>query len=291
MLEIKPDHMYKDDFDGLLTIKEFNDRTPRIEICPAVYYKCKNLYVTWRYDADTWEKDLFNLQCIMDELEGRIPVHLFMTYLPNARMDRPGKFAQDRETGAPYQLFTLKTFAKIINGMNFATVTLFDPHSDVSLALLDRVVADIDPGWNYFQILEKLEDPVAVFPDNGALKRYRKRMPKEVPKTFCEKIRDFDTQHVTGMYLFDADFVKGKDVLLIDDIISHGYTMYLAIKALMDCEPKSITIFATHIEESFKDGILYQKLEEGEIKAEIYTTNSIIRKWEEVPEYFHEMEA
>lgn len=268
-----------------ISIGEFNDQTPKIkvDISEILLMGHMNIQVTWTYEADRWERDLFNLQCIMDMLrdDPKIKVWLYIRYLPNARMDRTdGVMA-----------FTLKTFAKIINGMDFMSVTIDDPHSDVALAFIDRGRPDITNMDRYYRVCRKVDDPVIVFPDNGALQRYSKDVPVGVPKTYCEKTREWDTQHVVSMKLLYPETVKGKDVVLIDDIIAHGYTMYLAIQEIKKYSPKSITIYATHIEESFMDGILCQKLNEGEIEAQVYTTGSIIRKWDKVPEYFHILEG
>lgn len=266
-----------------ISIGEFNDQTPKIavDMCNLYLRDHRNLIAEWTYEADRWERDLFNLQCIMDALneDGRISVCLHIRYLPNARMDRTdGKMA-----------FTLKTFARIINGMGFRVVTIDDPHSDVALALIDRSKPSL--AMPCCDLCDKVDDPVIVFPDAGALHRYAKDMPDDVPVVYCEKVREWDTQHVVAMKLMHPEYVSGKDVVLIDDIIAHGYTMYMAIKEVMGYHPKSITVFATHVEESFRDGILCQKLNEGEITARIYTTDSIIRKWDKVPEYFRILEG
>lgn len=268
-----------------ISIGEFNDQTPKIKvnISEMLLKGHMNVQVTWTYEADRWERDLFNLQCIVDMLrdDPKIKVWLYVRYLPNARMDRTdGVMA-----------FTLKTLARIINGMDFMSVIIDDPHSDVALALIDRSRPDIINIDRYEKVCKKVDDPVIVFPDAGALHRYSKDVPMDIPGTYCEKLREWDTQHVVSMKLQYPEAVKGKDVVLIDDIIAHGYTMYLAIKEIEKHDPRSITIYATHIEESFMDGILCQKLNEGEIEAQVYTTGSIIRKWDKVPEYFHILEG
>jgi phosphoribosylpyrophosphate synthetase len=267
-----------------ISIGEFNDQTPKIKVAIDKLLEGKHLVieVVWTFEASRWERDLFNLQCIMDMLrrEQGIKVWLYIRYLPNARMDRT-----DDETA-----FTLWSFARIINKMYFVGVKIDDPHSDTALNLIDRSY----PGSisdRYAAVCKKVKNPLIVFPDEGALYRYAKDIPEDVPVTHCKKTRDWNTQHVTDMKLMNPEMVKGKDVVLIDDIIAHGYTMYLAIKEIEEYSPKSITIYATHIEESFIDGILCQKLNEGEIEAQVYTTGSIIRKWDKVPEYFHILEG
>ena len=87
---------------------------------PEIFFKFEN------------DEDLFYLSCVKDYVDNywpNEPCTLIMPYIPYSRMDR------QEET----RLFTLKTFAKIINSMNFSSVEVWEPHSDVSIALIDRV--------------------------------------------------------------------------------------------------------------------------------------------------------
>ena len=56
-------------------------------------------------------------------------ISLYMPYIPNARQDR---VKENKD------VFTLKYFAQIINDLRFDSVTVLDPHSSVSEALIDR---------------------------------------------------------------------------------------------------------------------------------------------------------
>ncbi|MGI4798932.1 MAG: ribose-phosphate pyrophosphokinase-like domain-containing protein, partial [Janthinobacterium lividum] len=62
---------------------------------------------------------------------GDLPIHLVCPYLPYARQDR---VAVD---GEPLSIAVL---AGILNAQRYATVEVWDAHSNVSLALIDRVV-------------------------------------------------------------------------------------------------------------------------------------------------------
>lgn len=256
-----------------IQIEEFNDLTPNITVdLSALELECKRMFITWVFDAKRWEKELFIIQCVMDEVKSRaIQTVLIMSYLPNARMDRRGH--------TPVKAFTLKTFANIINGMGFTAVSVLDPHSDVAAALLDRCEV-IGPDTFLMLMRRGCEDePLWVFPDIGAMHRYADKLPGPSQAIFGVKTRDWKTQHITGYQLYGAECIKDKEVVIVDDIIAHGYTIYFLLKEVMKYEPKSVKVFVTHMEESFKDGILYKELKEGTIKAEMYTTDSIIREW------------
>ena len=74
---------------------------------------------------------MFALYCLTRHLQKfGIKVSLFMPYIPNARMDR---VKVDEDT------FTLKYFAEIINSLSFTSVSVLDPHSSVSEALIERI--------------------------------------------------------------------------------------------------------------------------------------------------------
>ena len=86
------------------------------------------VYIDWRFEDN---EELFTVLCLADHLHQNHPdVALFMPYIPNARQDR---------TKVPQDVFTLKTFCKLINAANFQYVTVLDPHSHVSEALIDRI--------------------------------------------------------------------------------------------------------------------------------------------------------
>ena len=123
--------------------------------------------ILWCYDFDS---ELFALQCIVDTLRDREPlvqITLEMPYIPNARQDR---YVSGR-------MFTLKTFAKIINSMSFYKVKVFDPHSDVSTALIYRIEVIESKHQQLLDIActdinTDVRTTQKMFPDNGAAKKY-----------------------------------------------------------------------------------------------------------------------
>ena len=87
--------------------------------------------ITWNYESDEELVTLIYLVNYIRNKAPKYPIYLFMPYIPNARMDR---------TKNPGEVFTLKYFANIINGLHFDCVNVLDPHSDVSVALLNNVI-------------------------------------------------------------------------------------------------------------------------------------------------------
>lgn len=222
--------------------------------------------VTWLYDNDA---ELFTLQCIMDWLHsnGYKNIVLSMPYVPNARMDRvPNN-----------EMFTLKTFANIINRMNFTEVHTLDIHSNVGAALLDNIV-NHDPRINISLLFENDYIPADVtmfFPDEGAMKRYAgiaKTFHR--PYVFGMKNRDWNTGEIKGLsVLGETETVKDKDILIIDDICSRGGTFFHSAKALKELGAKNIYLYVSHLENAVHDGDMVNS---GLIQK-IFTTDSIYR--------------
>ncbi|MDF2820126.1 MAG: ribose-phosphate pyrophosphokinae [Clostridiales bacterium] len=192
-------------------------------------------------------------------------INLIMPYIPNARMDR----VKDVD-----EVFTLKYFTELINGLQFDSVHVLDAHSSVSLALLNQVVSD-----DFFPMIERLanqllvkEEDIVFFPDEGACKRYSESIQKE--SAFGIKKRDWRTGEIKGLDIVGGTLKKGFNVLIIDDICSYGGTFYHSAKKLKELGADKIWLYVTHCENSVLEGDL---INSGLIEM-IYTTDSIFTK-------------
>lgn len=227
----------------------------------------EEVVLTWKYEGDC---ELFTLIALAEHYKQLgMEVALKMPYIPNARMDR---------VNSSSEVFTLKTFCKLINNVGFKKVTVLDAHSSVSLALLDRVkqmdVADIITR----AALEKLpKDIILYFPDEGSKKRYAGMFPMYKYVTGM-KVRDWNTGRITGLDIItDKIDLAGKTVLMIDDIIAYGGSFYYSALKLKELGVSHIYAYATHTENSILDlekGILKKLLEDGTVE-QLYTTDSL----------------
>ena len=113
----------------LIENKRFPDNTSALKL--ELYSGMPR--ITWLYDND---EELFVIYAITKHLQNQgFEVKLNMPYIPNARMDR----VKNKE-----DVFTLKYFCEFINSLNFISVDVLDPHSNVATSLLNRVcVRDI----------------------------------------------------------------------------------------------------------------------------------------------------
>ena len=192
---------------------------------------------------------------------------LELPYIPNARQDR---------IKAPEDVFTLKYFAQMINSLGFSKVTVLDPHSYVSEALLDNICIQT-PKENVEEVLDTIseggEDILLFYPDEGAMKRYSAMCDK--PYVFGMKKRDWATGQIQGLEVQgQTELIKGSTVLIVDDICSRGGTFYHSAKALKALGAGKIYLYISHCENSILEGEL---LTSGLIEK-VFTTNSIFTK-------------
>jgi ribose-phosphate pyrophosphokinase len=144
-------------------------------------------------------------------------ISAWLPYFPAARQDR---------IMMPGEPLSVKVYAQIINAQGYERVMVFDPHSDVTPALLDR--AEVTTSLPFVQKVLQLLDNQSlclVAPDAGATKKTHKLAQQlgGMEVVACEKIRDVKTGHLSGFSVFSDD-LKGKDCLITDDICDGGGT-------------------------------------------------------------------
>lgn len=232
------------------------------------------LELRWFYENDS---ELFLLRCVVDAIRSinkDKQISLFMPYIPNARMDR---------VSSVHQLFTLKTFSRIINEMNFYSVIVVDAHSDVSVALLDRcqnlkyassALIHAALVKTFKADARAIKDAAVIcYPDAGSAKRY------DIPtlnSVVCNKHRDFNTGRIDKLELTTTSELTGKTAFIVDDICSYGGTFYLAAKALREAGAKDVILVVTHCEDNILKGRLFDPNEE-QLISKVFTTNSIFK--------------
>lgn len=208
--------------------------------------------IVWCYDDDT---ELFALYCIVKELKNlasNIPISLFMPYIPHARQDRH----------VSNRLFTLKYFTEIINSLNFEKVTVVDPHSDVSTALLDRC----EVLYPFPSVISS--NQVWMYPDNGAAKKYSS-IGIICPNNYIVGNKKRNSEGRIEKYEL-VNFPEGtKEVWIRDDICSYGGTFVAAAKALREHGVEKIHLVLSHCENNIHKGEVFKYIDD------IYTTDSL----------------
>lgn len=263
-----------------IILGKFPDGTPLLkpDIDFSKYEDCKRATLTWHFESN---EEMVAVMFLTRHLQrnGILFIDLVMPYIPNARQDRV-KSSND--------VFTLKYFAEFINELAFDTVTVLDPHSSVSEALIDNIIIEnpkkyiekaiiqIEPlrttyvGFRKDKIDTTPKPFIAFYPDEGAMKRYSGMI--DMPYAFGIKKRDWQSGEIKGLDVSGrTDLIRGSDILIIDDISSRGGTFYHSAKKLKELGANKIYLYVSHCEATILDGEIFK----SGLIDKVFTTNSI----------------
>lgn len=244
------------------------------------------------------DKDLVYLQFLKDFIDENYPkstVVLQMAYIPYSRMDRKEE----------NRLFTLKSIAKMVNRMGFDSVEVLEPHSEVSVGLIDRVHVinksaelaliamrdllglvgscwfdnpydDEREDYNLKGLFKRAEEAgiYLVYPDAGAEKRYKKQI-KYAKILTCSKERDFNTGNIKSIVVNGVENAQDcKIAIIVDDLCSKGGTFVGSADALKKAisSLRTVILCVTHCENTIYEG----KVLSEDVIDKVYTTNSIL---------------
>lgn len=198
-------------------------------------------------------------------------IELFIPYIPYARQDRRMVY------GEP---LSAKVFARIINSLRFQKVHVFDPHSDVSPALIDNCKVINNHHFIQYtikQLFDKEEAFYLVSPDAGAdkkikeLARYLSTHPDSGWFNFSvikgDKTRNVKTGEITGFEIY-ADDLKGFPCLIVDDICDGGGTFLGLADKLKEKNAGNLFLAVSHGIFSKGTGVIAEKF------SRTFTTNS-----------------
>lgn len=183
-------------------------------------------------------------------------IYLSIPYLPYARQDRVCNSGES---------FSLGVLTLILNSCNLQSVTVVEPHSDVSTALLNNcsVVSSVD-------IFKKVKsywgNTFIVAPDAGAGKRCE-MFAKSVGAAGviqCIKKRDIKTGNILSVNCYDE--VVGKELFVLDDLCDGGGT-FVALQEVL------------HGYSKLEIGVVHGIFSKGvnvltDVYDHVYTTNS-----------------
>ena len=226
---------------GLIDIenKYFPDNSAHITFTPEV----KEITgIFWKYETD---EEIFSIFCLKRHFEKTSKeIDLFMPYIPHARMDR-----QENHN----DIFTLKYFSEILNSLNFNSIVVLDPHSNVSTALINNIIV-IHPDKKIEKIKKEYNIDLLFFPDAGANGRYGYLGEH----TYGIKERKWETGKIVSYDIAEPEKVKNKNILIVDDICSYGTTFLEAAKVLKENGAKNIYLYISHCEPNIFKGKLYE---------------------------------
>ena len=158
-----------------------------------------------------------------------------------------GYARQDREF-LPGEIVTMKVLGSLFKGLGLSKIIVIDIHSKIGLKqfkIKSENLTAIPDLVKYFKKI-KMEDPLIVSPDQGGKERAEK-FAKEADLDFIalQKFRDRKTGKVR-IKNGDIDNVKGRDLILVDDMISTGGSIVKATEFLKKQKCKRVFVACTH---------------------------------------------
>lgn len=218
-----------------------------------------------KFESDKDITHLIFLKGHLDDLN--VKCKLIIAYMPYSRMDRTEGMT----------VFTLKHLSKVINSLNFEEVSIYEPHSDVCVALLDKVTVINMSEILAKKVLDKVVDDkeavYLVYPDAGAAKRYSKQIEYEKILT-ANKERDFKTGFINKLDINGNVESKNFKAIIVDDLCSKGGTFILTATKLKEMGAAEIYLVVTHCEDTIFDGDILK----SDLITKVFTTNSILSK-------------
>ena len=158
-----------------------------------------------------------------------------------------GYARQDREF-LPGEIITMKVLGKLFKGAGASRIIVVDIHSMVGLKYFKIKTKNVSAIPNLVKHFNKikLKSPLVVSPDQGGRER-----AKEFAKQFnseyivLTKHRNRNTGKVQ-IITSKLDEVKGRDLIIVDDMISTGGSIIKATKFLKKQKCRRIFVACTH---------------------------------------------
>lgn len=208
----------------------------------------------------TSSDEVIELLMVVDAMRRQNPtIELFldMPYTPYARQDRVCDQGES---------LSIAVFAKLINSCCFKTVRIYDPHSDVTAALIKNCVV-VDQVKIFRGVKQCWGDTIIVAPDAGAYKKAFKFAKEVGAKDVLSfnKVRDMATGAILRIEAL-SEVDNTANYFVLDDIGDGMRTFIELAHQLADVEKLDLAV--TH-------GIFSKGVEcFRELYDEVYTTNS-----------------
>lgn len=242
-------------------IKRFNDGEIYARILESV--RGSDVYII-QPTCPNVNENLIELLIIIDALKRASPSRItaVIPYFGYARQDKKIK---------PREPITAKLVARMIEIAGVARAIMFDLHSPQIQGFFNIPSDNLDllPIFTEYILNKKLKDLVVVAPDVGGTTRTRLLAKVlNAPLAIVDKRRPKPGVAEVENLIGD---VKGKNAIIIDDIIDTAGTITEASKILKKFGANEIYVFATH---AVLSGPAIERLKEAPIK-EVLLTNTI----------------
>lgn len=218
--------------NAIITPTIFPDKTSQIwKIEELEKTSFSKLEITWEFEN---ESELIQVLQLADLCYAKINVRpdLIMPYLPYGR--------QDKEISNT-STFALWTFLSVIaNSRKFNKIKSLDIHSPYHL----QDIINVAPTDFIYDVIAKTSPDLICFPDKGASNRGY--FTSNIPTFSLSKKRNQDTGEIEGLTCDLPLDLKGKSVLILDDITDAGGTFIQASKLLKELGADKVFLYTTH---------------------------------------------
>jgi ribose-phosphate pyrophosphokinase len=214
----------------------FPDKTSQVwKIDESILYNRVNC-IKWDFESESEFMHVAQLVDLVNSMSDvKTKLTLWMDYFPYAR--------QDKEVSNT-STFALRTFCKLLSTLKVDNIITQDLHSAIAETYLDNLTNNF-PQDAIITALEKSKADIIVYPDKGAKSRYLKKLAMKSITILKERDQLNGNLKIVG---FDGDTkdLKGKNVLIVDDLCDGGGTFILAANELKKLDTKTISLYTTH---------------------------------------------
>ena len=232
---------------GKVNIKRFSDG----EFCPYILESVRGKYVFFIQSTFAPSDNLMELLLMIDAAKRASAGYItaVIPFFGYARQDRKDK---------PRVSIGAKLMADILVAAGANRVMTMDLHADQIQGFFNIPVDHLKSEAIFVPYLKtlNLKNPIFASPDVGGVKRaraYAKHFQADL--VICDKYRE-KANEVAGMTVIGD--VKGRNVILVDDLIDTAGTLTKAAKILMEKGAKSVRAICTH---PVLSGPAYERIE------------------------------
>ena len=248
---------------GDMEIRRFADGEVFVQIGEPV--RNKDVYVIQPTGRPSSNESWMELYCVIDALK-RASAKRITAVIPYYGYSR-----QDRKN-EPRVPITAKLVANLLTESGVGRVLSLDLHAAQIQGFFDIPVDHMQSKNIFLEKIRKdldISNSIIVSPDIGGIGRARliaKALKLDI--AIIDKRRDRANECEVMNIIGD---VKGKDAIIIDDIIDTGGTLIKSINALKQSGMRKIFVFITH---AVCSGDVYERINASEIEK-LYITDSL----------------
>ncbi len=241
---------------GEVEIKKFSDGEKYVRFLDTL--RGKNIFLIQSI-SNPVDENLMELLIMIDAAK-RASAEKIIALIPYMGYARQDRKAKSREP------ITAKLVANLLEKTGITKAIFMDLHAGQEQGFFDIPVDNLSAKKIFDELIDKAEILVAA--DTGSVKRIGKII-EEKKKDLAVVVKERNGQNVKVRSVIGD--VKGKNCLIIDDMIDTAGTICEGAKVLKENGAKEIIVCATH---GVFSGPAIERIEKSEIDK-IYVTNSI----------------